>query len=467
VDDRRSYTGGEIVVASLHITSHLASMSQMGTVGLMLPTSGMFGPCALSVWSLGKAVVPLNYLLKHEELQYVIDDCGTDTIISSRQMLEFMGFSPRVRNMVLLEDLKFEGVPEVRRPTGAEDEDLAVLLYTSGTSGKPKGVILSHGNLGANLKQVKEHVHITRQDIMLGVLPQFHSFGMTVLTLLPLTLGLKAVYTARFVPSKLLRLIREHRPTIFVAIPSMYSALLNLKDAEPEDFQSIRYAISGGEPLPLNVSERFRERFALTIAEGYGLTETSPATNLCLTEEFRPSAVGRPLPGMQQRIMDINSGAVLGPNEDGEIQMKGPNIMQGYFKLPAETAAVFTPDGYFKTCDIGRFDDEGFLYITGRLKEMIIVGGENVFPREIEEALNSHESIAASGVIGMNDPVRGELPVAFVELREGATFDEAAVVSHLRQRIAGYKIPRDIRVVASLPRNPTGKIVRRELKKLL
>lgn len=154
-------------------------------------------------------------------------------------------------------------------------------------------------------------------------------------------------------------------------------------------------------------------------------------------------------------------------NADGEVQMKGPNIMRGYFKLPKETAAAFTADGYFRTGDIGRFDDDGHLYITGRLKEMLIVGGENVFPREIEEVLNTHPAVHDSGVVGVHDPMRGELPVAFVEMKEGAEFDEKAILGHVREHLAGYKVPREVRRVDALPRNPTGKIMRRELKKLL
>lgn len=467
VDDRRTYRGKEILGASLHIAAKLASMTYSHSVAVMLPTGGGFGPSALAAWSLGKTVVPLNYLLKQEELQYVIDDCETDTIITAKAMLDHMGFRPRVKNLVLLEEVEFTGVPEPRRPKGAEPEDLAVLLYTSGTSGKPKGVMLTHANIEANIRQVQNFVHFTNADTMLGVLPQFHSFGMTVLTLLPMMHGIKTVYTARFMPAKLLKLIREHRPTIFVAIPSMYNALLSLRDAHPEDFASLRYAVSGGEPLPEVVASKFRERFGLTINEGYGLTETSPATNICRPHEWKPHSVGMPLPEMDQRITDPNTGRRLPANADGEVQMKGPNIMRGYFKLPKETAAAFTADGYFRTGDIGRFDDDGHLYITGRLKEMLIVGGENVFPREIEEVLNTHPAVHDSGVVGVHDPMRGELPVAFVEMKEGAEFDEKAILGHVREHLAGYKVPREVRRVDALPRNPTGKIMRRELKKLL
>jgi len=280
--------------------------------------------------------------------------------------------------------------------------------------------------------------------------------------MLPLATGASAVYTARFVPRKLAELARTHRPTAFVAIPSMYNALRLLKDAQPDDFSSLRFTVSGGEPLPEAVFDGFREKFGIEINEGYGLTETSPVTNWCRPSEQRRKWVGKALPGIDQRIVGPN-GEVLGPNQDGEVRMKGPNIMKGYLNLPDETAAVFDEHGYFKTGDMGRLDDEGFLAITGRIKEMLIIGGENVFPREIEEVLNRHESVKDSAVVGMSDGMRGEVALAFVELREGATFDEAALKSHCRSGIAGFKIPREIRVLKELPRNPTGKIVRRKL----
>lgn len=484
VDDRRSYTGIELLVASWHLAAHLAPLCQTKTIGLLLPTSGAFPIAALAGWWLGKTIVPINYLLKPEEMNYIVRDCGCDTVVTVQAMLDFLGssadeclYAPEgggggpptaVKNVVRIEDISFKGLPDPMWPAGAGDDDLAVLLYTSGTSGKPKGVMLTHGNIKANARQVKGYAQFTSKDVMLGVLPQFHSFGITVLTLLPLRYGLKVVYTARFVPGKILGLLNEHRPTIFIGIPSMYNALLHAKTADAETFKSLRYIVSGGEPLPDAVFEGFRERFGVTINEGYGLTETSPVTNWCRPDEWRRGSVGPVLPEMEQIIVDPDTGRRLGPNADGEVRMKGPNVMRGYYHLPQETASVFDAQGYFRTGDIGRHDLDGHLFITGRLKEMLIVAGENVFPREIEEVLNKHPSIKASGVVGKQDPMRGELPVAFVELREGVTnIAENEVRSFVRQHIAGYKVPDEIRVVPELPRNGTGKVMRRELKKMV
>jgi long-chain acyl-CoA synthetase len=467
VDDKRSYTGAMILGAALHVAAAVKGRCESKTIGILTPTSAGFPICALAGWILGKTVVPMNYLLKREELQYVIDDSGCDTILTVQPMLDFVGHAPAVKNLVRLDDIAFEGMPDPTWPASAEDSDLGVLLYTSGTSGKPKGVMLSHGNITANIDQVLSWVPLSTSDTVLGVLPQFHSFGMTVLTLLPMTHGMRAVYTARFVPGKIIKLLREHRPTIFVAIPTMYNALLHAKDATADDFAGVRYLVSGGEPLPQAVFDGYRDRFGVTLNEGYGLTETSPITNWCRPEEWRPHSVGPAMPRLEQRIVDPATGATVSPGREGEVQMRGPNVMQGYFKLPDQTRAVFTDDGFFKTGDMGKLDEDGHLFITGRIKEMLIVGGENVFPREIEEVLNRHPSIKESGVVGRMDPMRGELPVAFVELREGAAFDETALKTWCRASLAGYKVPASIRALETLPRNATGKILRRELKGLL
>jgi long-chain acyl-CoA synthetase len=472
VDDRRTYRGLDLLIPAFHVAAEVERRSQTQTVGLLLPTGGTFPIAALGAWMLGRTVVPLNYLLKPDELQYVIDDCGCDTILTVGPMLEHLERPPRVRNLVTLESLDFRSMPELRWPARPALDDLACLLYTSGTSGRPKGVMLTHRNLSANVHQIASWVDLHSSDTVLGVLPQFHSFGLTVLTLLPLTLGMKAVYSARFVPQHIVRLFREHKPTLFVAIPSMYNALLAVKRADPEDLSSLRFGVSGGEPLPQDTFDRFRERFGITICEGYGLTETAPVSNWCRPHEWRPRSVGKPLPGVEQAILDPATGRRMPRGAEGEVIIRGPNRMAGYYNLPDETAKAIDPEGWFHTGDMGRFDADGHLAITGRIKEMLIVGGENVFPREIEEVINRHPSIKDSAVVGLPDPMRGEIPIAFVELQDpdaggGNGFDEQAVLNLCREHLAGYKVPRDIRVLDALPRSGNGKILRRELVKLL
>ncbi len=463
VDDRRSYRGIDLLVIAMHIADIVESVSRTPRVGVMMPTSGAFAGVASGVWFVGRTLVPVNYLLKPEEMQYVIDDSGMDTLIVSRQLVEHIGFTPRVANPVWIEDVDFKRLPSPRWPTVGDPDDLAVVLYTSGTSGRPKGVMLSHANLESNVDQMHEHMHFSREDVFLGILPQFHSFGLSALTHAPFFSGAKGVYSARFVPKRVVELFREHRPTVFMGIPSMYNALLTVKDATAEDFSSLRIAISGGEPLPESVAAAFRDRFGVRIDEGFGMTECSPVTHARLPGEDAPGSVGRPLPRVRQRIVDQATGLDLPPGLDGELRLAGPNIMRGYLNLPDETAAGFDGRGYLRTGDMARVDDRGFLWITGRIKEMIIVGGENVFPREVEEVLNAHPDVFAAGVVGERDDIRGETVVAFVEAEEGKSPDPDALRAWCRDRLAGYKVPRRVVVVEALPRNPTGKIMRRAL----
>ena len=475
IDDQRRYTYGRLGVGGFFIADAIEQASEARHVGLMLPTSGAFPLALLATWMLGRVAVPLNYLLSADELRYVIHDSDIDTIVTVQPMLDYVGEDaiPDDINVLRLEDVDFTGFfPTPRWPAALADDDLAVLLYTSGTSGKPKGVMLTHGNLESNVKAGIEHARLSHADAFLGVLPQFHSFGLTALTLIPLFLGTRVIYTARFVPRRIVELIDKHKPDIFMAVPSMYGALLSVKNAGTDDFASIRLPISGGEPLPDAVFEQCRQRFNLHIYEGYGLTETSPITHWATPDRHKRYSVGMSLPNVQTLVLDDNEQP-LPPGEEGEIALAGPNVMRGYYKLPELTAQVIRhitmPQTnerlrVFKTGDIGRVDAEGYLYITGRKKEMLIIGGENVFPREIEEVLNQHPSVREAAVVGRADDVRGEVPIAFIEADADNPFDEQAVRTHCRERLAPYKVPRQITVVEALPRSPTGKILRRHLK---
>ncbi len=462
VDDQRSWKAYELYIGALHVARAIERRTTAEHIGVMLPTSGLFPMSMLATWMLGRTLVPLNYLLTEKDLAYVIDDAGLDAVVTVGPMVKHVAKLPEHVTQILLDEMKFGGFPPLRRTRSRPDDFLATLLYTSGTSGRPKGVMLTIGNMAANVDQCVRWVGFTPADSLLGVLPNFHTFGLTVLTLLPMCAGCKVVYTARFAPRKILSLLREHRPTAMIAIPSMYNVLLHTKSAQADDFSSVKFLVSGGEPLPRAVADGYREKFNAVISEGYGLTETGPVSNWCRPQEHRPGSVGMPIVDVQEKIVGPD-GERLGANQDGEVCIKGPNVMAGYYQLPEQTAEVFDDEGYFRSGDMGRFDDDGHLYITGRIKEMMIIAGENVFPREIEEVLNAHESVQESAVIGVQDPSRGELPLAFVELVEGATFDETALRTHCREHLTSFKVPREIRVLAQLPRNPTGKIMRRGL----
>ncbi|MDG2422482.1 MAG: AMP-binding protein [Phycisphaerales bacterium] len=461
-DDHRQWRGATMWVAARHLAKWVASTTDAPNVGIFLPTSGAFPVAMAASWLCGRTIVPLNYLLAREELDYIIDHAELDTVITATPMLDRFGDMPDGVTSLRMDQMNAKGLPPMMRPVKRPDDFTAVILYTSGTSGKPKGVMLSVDNLGTNVDQCRRWANFTKRDSFLGVLPQFHSFGLCVCTILPFSLGCRALYTAQFKVVRVLDLLRRGRPTAFMAIPSMYNALLQAKSARPDDMSSLRFIVSGGEPLPDAVYDGFAERYGRKICEGFGMTETSPVTNWTLPHEERRGTVGRSLPGIEQIIVGDN-GQHLDSGQDGELLIRGGNVMQGYYKMPEETALAINEDGFLRTGDMARIDENGFLSITGRIKEMLIIGGENVFPREIEEVLVKHPDVSEAAVIGMEDPSRGEVALAFVEMIEGAQFDAGALRSWCRESLAGYKVPREIRHVDALPRNPTGKVMRRSL----
>ncbi|MCC6382678.1 MAG: AMP-binding protein [Dehalococcoidia bacterium] len=462
VDDWRAWRGIQLTTASFVLADEIARRSEAPRVGLMLPTSGLFPAALLATWCLGRTAVPLNYLLKPAERDHILADAGLDLVVTAGPMLEQFGPLPPSVRTLLVDQVRYPRLPRFRRLPQEDPEATAVLIYTSGTSARPKGVELTFRNLAANVRQCAIGGDATSRDVFLGVLPQFHSFGLTVLTLLPLAVGAKVVYTARFVPRRIFELLRRHRPTGFVAIPAMYNALLGERGTGPADFASLRLLISGGEPLPAAVRERFEERFQRSINEGYGLTETGPVLNWTRPGEVNLGSVGPPLLWVEEQVVGADNQP-LPPGAEGEICVRGPNVMKGYFGLPETTAAVFDADGFFHTGDLGVFDDEGRLTISGRLSDLIIVAGENVFPREIEDVLNRHPGIAEAAVVGVPDPGRGQVPVAFVQLAAGAGLDERRLRAYCREQLAGYKVPRRIVAVEEFPRSPTGKILKRLL----
>jgi long-chain acyl-CoA synthetase len=276
-------------------------------------------------------------------------------------------------------------------------------------------------------------------------------------------LGSTIVYIARFSPVATINALRQHQASIMFGVPSMFGALAHLKNAAAEDFKSIYALISGGEPLPAALRDGFRQRFDVPIYEGYGLTETSPVVALNTPQASRPGSVGRPLPGVQVKIAN-DDGNPATADEPGEVWLRGPMIMKGYFELPEETSQVLTPDGYFKTGDLGKVDPDGFLYITGRKKELIIVAGEKASPREIEEVLMRHPSVKEAAVVGKRDPGRGEVVVAFVTAKDGAAVKAEELRDFARsQGLAQWKVPREVTVVEDLPRSATGKVLKRVL----
>jgi len=443
-------------------------------VGIFLPSSVGFVMTYYGIVWAGRTAVPLNLLLHPHELKRIVADAGIDLVVTLRfpeavaQLNHTVDQLP-VPKKVYLGDLPLKRkfvtsyVWRLPRPPRVQPDDVAALLYTSGTSGDPKGVMLTHKNLDGNAHACIEHLKPDPDQRFLGLLPLFHSFGMTTMMIVPLTLGSSVYYLPRFVPAQVVRTIAQRRSTMVYAIASMYSALLHVKSATPEDFKSIEACISGGEALPPALYKAWLERFGFPLLEGYGLTETSPVVSTNQPWANRGGTAGKLLPGVEARTID-DQGRPLPPGQVGEIVIRGDLIMKGYYNKPKETAEVIDEDGWFKTGDMGWVDAERYIAITGRKKEMIIVSGENVYPREIESVLNQHPAVAESAVIPEKvGGTRGEVPVGFVVLKEGMTTTDAELRDFCRDHLPQYKIPRVVWIAKDLPRSPIGKILKRAL----
>ncbi len=449
------------VAVARGLAGQIRDATQQPHVGVLVPTTAVGAASIVACWYAGRVPVPLNFLLAPEELARILRDAQIDFVVTIDRF-EAALRPAGVRTLVLSPATVRPG--RIDAPQAAGDQT-AVILYTSGTSGDPKGVCLSFDNLTKNVTSAVEYARIDPDQRLISVLPQFHSFGFTALTLLPLWLGATAWFIPRFSPQAVVQTIRDNRITIIMAIPSMFGVLARLKEARREDFRSIYLAISGGEPLPKRVYEAFRDRFGVELLEGYGLTETSPVVSLNVPGAHRPGSVGRPLPGIEVQAVD-SEGRPQPAGTDGELVVRGHCVMQGYYRKPELTAQVVR-DGALHTGDVGRLDADGFLYITGRAKEIMIIGGENVAPAEIENVLLEHPQVAEAAVIGVPDEVRGEVPVAFVIPQEGADPEPNELRGFCRDRLAGYKVPREVRIERDLPRGPTGKILKRALRKAL
>ena len=479
VDERGAVTWGELLKKSRKLAKVLRASTRRANVAVLLPAGGGFVATFYATMFAGKVVVPVNFLLGENETRHVLKDSGVDLVVSVKPLLDRLDAGKAVREaeaagevrvldlLALKPSLKailaqLRPLPSPKRSA----DDLAAILYTSGTSGLPKGVCLTHGNLDGDVRACITHARLDRvghEHVFLGVVPLFHSTGLLATMIAPIALGAKAVYTQRFSPAGTIKAIREHGVTVMAAVPSMYNAISRVKDAGPADFAKMYAAISGGEPLPGRIRETFRRRFDADLMEGYGLTETCGPICVNMPHAHKPGSVGQLIPGCDVHIVG-EDGQPVPSGETGEIWIKGPMVFQGYLNLPDQTQQAKTSEGFFKTGDLGRVDEEGYVHITGRAKDMLIVSGENVYPREIEELITQMEGIDEAAVIGRADESRGEVPVAFVIAAEGCAVSEEQVKAFLRDRnLANFKVPREVRVVEDLPRSPTGKVLKREL----
>jgi long-chain acyl-CoA synthetase len=461
VEENTQWTFAELADESDRIAAVLKERVKGDTVGILLLNSQKYIATLFAVWKAGKTAVPLNYLLPPAELGFIIKDSGMSGLISSQFFNQALAaIRPLLgdKGVILMAD-----EPEFAAPRGTslqtEYRDPALYLYTSGTTGKPKGVILTHDNLLANVESCRRAGDFDSRDGFLCLLPFFHTYAITGTFLLPLLSGSKMVLVDRFHPLKVLGLIQQHKISVFLAIPSMYRVLAAAEGNF--DFSSVRFPISGGEPMPNAVAEAFEKRFNVPIYEGYGQTEAAPVVTLNRPGARKPGTIGPAVPGVEVAIWD-DQDRVLPVGEVGEIMVRGRNVMQGYHRLPEETARTIT-GGWLHTGDLGKLDEDGFVTITGRKKELIISAGENIYPREIEDALAQHPKVKEVAVIGIKDEVRGEVPKAFVIAHEGATLDEKELRAFCRENLANYKVPKYFELVPDLPRTPTGKVLKRML----
>jgi long-chain acyl-CoA synthetase len=346
------------------------------------------------------------------------------------------------------------------------DATLAALLFTAGTGGDPKAAMLTHGNLLANLNQVQRfagqamHPH----DVGLAIIPFFHIFGLNVVLGLPLLAGASLVLVERFDAAETLALVAERAVTIVAGTPHMFAAWVAVNGVTGDELRSVRLAVSGASPLPADVGQAMEDRFGVPLWEGYGLTEAAPiVTSSLLMGRPKPGAIGAPLPGVELRLVDDNGQETL-LGDAGEIWVRGPNVFPGYWNDPAATARVLTPDGWLRTGDVAVADEEGYLHIVDRAKDLIIVLGFNVYPAEVEETLMTHPVIAEAAVIGVPHPSSGETVKAIVVLEPGARLEASEIIDHCCQRLARYKCPTEVSFVTSLPHGRTGKLLRRALQ---
>ncbi|PYI65642.1 long-chain-fatty-acid--CoA ligase [Arthrobacter livingstonensis] len=466
---------GALEVLSAKVAALLAARGTKpgDRVALISPNLPQMPPIYYGILRYGAIVVPLNPLLKAREIEYHLKDSGAELAFAWEGVMgEVAAGAAETGTTIIPIDAGFMALLAPLEPlsevAAADKGDTAVILYTSGTTGRPKGAELTHENLRSNA-EVSVSLFSSRDgDVIFGGLPFFHIFGQTCALNSAIMAGATVTILPKFDPVKALEIIQRDKVTIFEGVPTMYIALLRTPGRENYDVSSLRVAASGGSPLPLEVLHEFESTFSATMLEGYGLSETSPVITFNQMDGIRkPGSVGTVVAGAQLRVVD-DGGNDVEPGAVGEIAVAGPFVMKGYWNNPAATEAAM-PDGWFRTGDLGRRDEDGVFFIVDRKKDMILRGGYNVYPREVEEVLYEHPAVAEAAVVGRPDDVHGEEVYAAVALKAGADGSDdpealaASIRDFVKDRVAAYKFPRRVIIMGTLPKGPTGKILKREI----
>jgi long-chain acyl-CoA synthetase len=439
-------------------------------VGVMLPNVPEFPIAYYGVLRAGGIVVPMNVLLKRREVAFYLEDSGAKLLLAWHGFGEEAGTGAAEAGAeaIEVEPAAFaaslaglEPTPEVAETAA---DDIAVLLYTSGTTGKPKGAELTHENLSRNAEiSSRTTCEVGAGDVVLGALPLFHSFGQTVGMNASLRVGACLTLVPKFDPGEALATMQRDRVTHFYGVPTMFGALLHHPGRESFDTSALRNCITGGASMPVEVLRGFEDAFGAKVMEGYGLSETSPVASSNHPDmERKPGSIGTPIEGVEMRVVDEDDNPVA-EGEIGEIAIRGHNIMKGYWQCPEATAEAMR-GGWFHSGDMARVDEDGYFYIVDRKKDLIIRGGYNVYPREVEEVLYEHPKIREAAVVGVPHDEWGEEIGAAVVLMEGEELSPAEVSAYVKDRIAAYKYPRVVWFLDELPKGPTGKILKREIE---
>jgi long-chain acyl-CoA synthetase len=448
------------------------------TVAIALPNLPEFGIAYYGALRAGAVVVPLNVLLKRGEVAFHLKDSGAKLLLGTVAFLDEMTAGAAEAGVEFMPVPLPIGDPGEHTPlvdlarqhepmadlTARQPTDPSVLLYTSGTTGKPKGAVLTHDNLLWNAFVASQKVvEIKPDDVVVGALPLFHAFGQSAGMNAALLAGATLSLLPRFEAEGALDIIEQGGATIFLGVPTMYTALLHAESAPRRDLSKLRLCVSGGAAIAVEVLRAFEERFGARILEGYGLSESSPVASFNHQDRpSKPGSIGTPVWGVEMKVVD-DSGAALPVGEPGEIWIRGHNVMAGYHNRPDATAETITPDGWLKTGDVATVDEDGYFFIVDRKKDMIIRGGYNVYPREVEEVIYEHPAVREAAVVGVPDDSLGEEVGAAVALKEGEDVSAEDLQAYVKEQVAAYKYPRKIWFVEDLPKGPTGKILKREI----